>query len=74
LYRGSVILPDGLHTDTGAVQVKDTERRQSVAAWIECRNRLVGIDVVVVDVVPETQIPDMRAVIRGVHPGIDSGG
>ena len=59
--------------DTGAVQIKDPEARQPVTARIEGCNRLVGIHIIVVHMLPAAEIPDMGPVVRCVHPGIDGG-
>jgi len=42
-----------------------------VPAWIESRNRFVGINIIVVQMFPEAEMPDMGPVVSSVHPDID---
>ena len=44
---------------------------QPVPAWIESRNRPAGINIIVVQMLPEAEMPDTGSVDCSVHPGID---
>ena len=71
LYRRCIIPQDRFHADAGTVQVKDPETWQPFPAWVESGNGLVGINIIVVQMPLEAEMPDMGSVVRSEHPGID---